>query len=65
MLTDEIIALMKKRGTYLVPTAYLLSALPFDALPPLLAAKARQIIPLRTGESPAGHQSRRQGGVRH
>jgi len=46
MLTDEIIALMKKRGTYLVPTAYLLSALPFDALPPLLAAKARQIIPL-------------------
>ena len=46
MLTDEILALMKKRGTYLVPTAYLLTALPLDALPPLLAAKARQIIPL-------------------
>ena len=46
MLTDEIIALMKKRGTYLVPTAYLLSALPLDALPPPIAAKARQIIPL-------------------
>ena len=46
MLNDEIIAQMKKRGTYLVPTAYLLGALPLDALPPLLAAKARQIIPL-------------------
>ena len=46
MLTDEIIALMKKRGTYLVPTAYLLSALPLSALPPPIAAKARQIIPL-------------------
>jgi imidazolonepropionase-like amidohydrolase len=46
MLTDEIVALMKKRGTYLVPTAYLLSALPLDALPPPIAAKARQIIPL-------------------
>src|SRR5215213_9351190 len=34
MLTDEIIALMKKRGTYLVPTAYLLTAMPMDALPP-------------------------------
>ena len=46
MLTDEIIALMKKRGTYLVPTAYLLTALPLSALPPPIAAKARQIIPL-------------------
>jgi imidazolonepropionase-like amidohydrolase len=46
MLNDEIVAQMKKRGTYLVPTAYLLSAIPLDALPPLLAAKARQIIPL-------------------
>ena len=46
MLTDEIIALMKKRGTYLVPTAYLLTAMPLSALPPAIAAKARQIIPL-------------------
>ncbi len=46
MLTDEIVALMKKRGTYLVPTAYLLDAFPLDALPPPLATKARQIIPL-------------------
>jgi len=46
MLTDEIIALMKKRGTYLVPTAYLLTAMPLEALPPAIAVKARQIIPL-------------------
>ncbi len=46
MLTDEIITLMKKRGTYLVPTAYLATALPLDSLPPLLAAKARQVMPL-------------------
>ena len=46
MLTDEIIKEMKTRGTYLVPTAYLLTAIPLDALPPPLAAKARQIIPL-------------------
>jgi imidazolonepropionase-like amidohydrolase len=46
MLNDEIIALMKKNGTYLVPTAYLLTAMPLDLLPPPIAAKAKQIIPL-------------------
>ena len=46
MLNDEAIELMKKRGTYLVPTAYLLSAIKFDSMPPLIAAKARQVIPL-------------------
>lgn len=46
MLTDEIVALMKKRGTYLVPTAYLLTAMPLNLLPPPIAAKAKQIIPL-------------------
>jgi imidazolonepropionase-like amidohydrolase len=46
MLDDEIIALMKKKGTYLVPTAYLLTAMPLDLLPPPIAAKAKQIIPL-------------------
>ena len=46
MLTDEIVALMKRRGTYLVPTAYLLTAMPLSALPPPIAAKARQVIPL-------------------
>jgi imidazolonepropionase-like amidohydrolase len=46
MLNDEIIALMKKKGTYLVPTAYLLTAMPLNLLPPPIAAKAKQIIPL-------------------
>ena len=43
MLTDEIIALMKKRGTYLVPTAYLLSAMRLDALPPRIARQGRTV----------------------
>jgi imidazolonepropionase-like amidohydrolase len=46
MLTDESIELMKRRGTYLVPTAYLLSTLNPDSLPPALGAKAAQVIPL-------------------
>ena len=46
MLNDEIIALMKKKGTYLVPTAYLLTAMPLNLLPPPIAAKAKQIVPL-------------------
>ncbi len=46
ILNDEAIALMKQHGTYLVPTAYLLVAIPFDALPPPIAAKAKQVIPL-------------------
>jgi imidazolonepropionase-like amidohydrolase len=46
ILSDEAIALMKARGTYLVPTAYLLSTFHFDSMPPPIAAKARQVIPL-------------------
>ena len=46
MLDDEAIGLMKKNGTYLVPTAYLLSTFHFDSMPPAIAAKARQVIPL-------------------
>src|SRR3954468_7328340 len=46
MLDDEAIRLMKKNGTYLVPTAYLLSTFHFDSMPPPIAAKARQVIPL-------------------
>ena len=60
MLTDEIIALMKKRGTYLVPTAYLLTAMPLSALPPPIAAKARQIIPL----AQESHRQAVKGGVK-
>jgi imidazolonepropionase-like amidohydrolase len=46
MIDDEAAALMKRRGTYLVPTAYLLGTFKFDSMPPPIAAKARQVIPL-------------------
>jgi imidazolonepropionase-like amidohydrolase len=36
---------MKQRGTYLVPTAYLLGAIPLDRLPPQIRAKAESVIP--------------------
>jgi imidazolonepropionase-like amidohydrolase len=45
ILTNEAVALMKQKGTYLVPTAYLLDAMKVDALPPTIAAKAREVIP--------------------
>ena len=43
MLNDEAIRLMKKYGTYLVPTTYLLDAIDFDALPPQTSKKAKFI----------------------
>jgi imidazolonepropionase-like amidohydrolase len=46
MIDDEAAAMMKRQGTYLVPTAYLLSPFKFESLPPPIAAKARQVIPL-------------------
>jgi imidazolonepropionase-like amidohydrolase len=46
MIDDEAAAMMKKKGTFLVPTAYLLGTFKFDSLPPSIAAKARQVIPL-------------------
>ncbi len=46
MLTDEIIAEMKKRGTWHVPTTYLVDALDLDALPPQIRAKAEYILPI-------------------
>ena len=46
MLTDEIIAEMKARGTYLVPTTYLVGAIDMDNLPPVIRAKAESILPL-------------------
>lgn len=45
MLDDEAIALMKERGTYLVPTTYLADAINLDALPPHVRAKAEAILP--------------------
>lgn len=46
MLDDEAIALMKQRGTYLVPTTYLADAIDLTVLPPLLRSKAESILPL-------------------
>jgi imidazolonepropionase-like amidohydrolase len=46
MLTDEIIRLMKEKGTYLVPTMALLDAIKVDELPPPIRAKAEKIFPL-------------------
>jgi len=46
MLDDEAIKLMKQNGTYLVPTAYLLTQFKFEGMPAPIAAKAREAIPL-------------------
>lgn len=45
ILDDEAIALMKERGTYLVPTTYLVDAIKMDALPPPIRAKAESVLP--------------------
>lgn len=46
MLDDEAIRLMKERGTYLVPTTYLVDAIPMKALPAPVRAKAEYVLPL-------------------
>jgi imidazolonepropionase-like amidohydrolase len=46
MLDDEAIRLMKEKGTYLVPTAYLITQFKFEGMPAPIAAKAREAIPL-------------------
>jgi imidazolonepropionase-like amidohydrolase len=46
MADAECIAEMKLRGTYLVPTSYLASAIDLDNLPPLLRSKAESILPV-------------------
>ena len=45
VLTDEILAAMKERGTYLVPTTYLADAIDLEVLPPPIRAKAESILP--------------------
>lgn len=45
ILTDEAIALMKERGTWLVPTTYLADVIDLDALPPPIRAKAEFVLP--------------------
>lgn len=45
MLDDEAIAMMKERGTWLVPTTYLTERINLAVLPPLIKSKAETIIP--------------------
>ena len=46
ILTDEIMDLMIEKGTYLVPTSHLVDRIALDQLPPLVRAKAEEIMPL-------------------
>jgi imidazolonepropionase-like amidohydrolase len=46
ILTDEIMELMIEKGTYLVPTTYLVDRIPMDALPAIVRGKAEEILPL-------------------
>lgn len=45
-ITTEIGRMMKERGTYLVPTTYLVDAIDLEILPPLLRKKAETILPI-------------------
>lgn len=45
-LDDEAIAMMKQRGTYLVPTTYLVDRINLAVLPPLVRRKAETILPI-------------------
>ncbi len=46
ILNDEVIHLMKEKGTYLVPTIAATEHLPLDVLPPLLKEKALRVTPI-------------------
>ena len=46
ILNDAAVALMRERGTYLVPTTYVGDAVDMSVLPPPIRAKAEAIIPL-------------------
>jgi imidazolonepropionase-like amidohydrolase len=45
-LDDEAIALMKEKGTWLVPTTYLVDRINLAVLPPLVRQKAETILPI-------------------
>ncbi|HEX5386983.1 MAG TPA: amidohydrolase family protein [Gemmatimonadales bacterium] len=60
ILDDEAIRLMKEHGTWLVPTAYLLTRIKADDLPPPLAAKMREAVPL----AQASHRKAIRAGVK-
>lgn len=45
-LDDEAMAMMKERGTVLVPTTYLADRIPLASLPPLVRSKAETVLPV-------------------
>jgi imidazolonepropionase-like amidohydrolase len=45
ILDDEAIAMMKERGTYLVPTTYLADRINLDVLPAVMRQKAQTVLP--------------------
>jgi imidazolonepropionase-like amidohydrolase len=46
MINDQAMALMKQKGTFLVPTTYLADRIDLGALPPPIRAKAEPLLPL-------------------
>jgi imidazolonepropionase-like amidohydrolase len=46
IITEEAARVLKKNGTYLDSTLYLTRTINWDALPPALAAKGREVMPL-------------------
>ena len=60
MLNDLAIRLMIEKGTYLVPTTYLMDVINLDILPPPIRAKAEFIIP----RARASHRAAIQAGVK-
>ncbi len=46
ILTPQVVAAMKERGTWLVPTLYLRDGIPKDLLPPPVRAKMDEVTPL-------------------
>ena len=46
ILTDDAARIVKKNGTFIVPNLYLDEVIDLAALPPALAAKAKQLAPL-------------------
>lgn len=54
-IDDEIMALMKRRGTYLVPTTYLVDRMDIASFPEIIAEKAKVFLPqMRISHRKAG-----------
>ena len=65
MLDDEAIALMKERGTYLVPTRALSGLLDRNTLPPPIRAKMDEVMPLADVSFKKAVAAGREDRIRH